>query len=112
LLELISIDPTPDRTPESDHTTLRRELERFDATLATRPCLVAFSKIDLPEAREACEAFTNTMRDEDIEVLGFSAATGEGIDALLDAIERLLQHNPVAAAPRSAPLPPPPHRQR
>jgi GTPase len=105
LVHLVSVDPAPGRTPLNDHDTLVRELQRFDPELARRPALVAMSKQDLPEARAALEPFRAAMQARGKDVLAFSAATREGVDELLDAIERVLAEHPIAPRPRAVPLP-------
>jgi GTP-binding protein len=105
LVHLVTVDPTPERAPKTDHDLLRLELERFDPALAARPTLVAFSKIDLPEARSALTAFRSAMKKRGTKVHAFSAVTGEGVETLLDAVEELLARHPVAAVPRRVPLP-------
>jgi GTP-binding protein len=105
LVHLITVDPDPERKPLRDHDVLRKELARFDESLAERPSLVVMSKLDVTETREAMPQLKRTLKRRGIELLGISAATGEGIPALLDAIEKLLADNPVPTAPRAAPLP-------
>jgi GTP-binding protein len=105
LLHLVSLDPGPKREPLRDHDVLVRELERFDAALAARPALVAMSKLDLPDVRDALGPFREAMRARGTEVLAFSAATSEGVSELLDALERLLGQHPVPPRPRPALLP-------
>jgi GTP-binding protein len=100
LLHLLSVDPSPGREPLHDYDVLLRELERFDPDLARRPTLVALSKLDLPEVREALGPLREALSARGIEVLAFSAATGEGVPQLLDAVEKLLAQHP-PAPPRS-----------
>ncbi len=109
LLHVVSIDPDPEREPVRDFELLMDELRRFDPELAGRPMVVAVSKIDLPEAREAVEAVAEALPDR--TVLPMSAATGEGVEAVLDALERVLAEHPDRPAPRAEPLTPP-HRRR
>ena len=104
LVHLVSLDPAPGREPVRDHDTLVTELERFDPGLAERPSVLAMSKLDLPEVREALPGFERALRERGRQVYGFSAATGEGVPELLDAVERMLAENPVMARPRSSPL--------
>ena len=66
----------------------------FDEQLAERPGLLAVSKLDLPEVREALPGFRETMQGRGYSVLGFSAATREGVKELLDALEGLLGDHP------------------
>jgi GTP-binding protein len=111
LLVLVSVDPGEGRSPLTDLHTLKSELARFDAALATRPMLVAMSKLDLPEAAEALPDLRAALAGEGCEVSGFSAATSEGVEVLLDRIEALLAAHSQPVAPRTQPLPVPPHKQ-
>jgi len=104
LLYLVTYDPAPGRSLKSDFELLRRELRRFDKRLADRPALVAVSKLDLPEARQGFAKFRQQVRRRGIQVYGFSSATRQGLDELLDALVKLLDANPIAPAPRSEPL--------
>src|SRR5690349_3627325 len=105
LLHIITVDPDPERDPVRDFAVLRKELAHFDPALAERPSIVVMSKLDVTEAREAMPQLKKTLKRRGIELLGISAATGEGIPEMLDAIEKLLRDNPVPTTPRSAPLP-------
>ncbi len=84
------IDLAAGRDPVSDFQAVNGELRLYDESLKDRPMLVALNKIDEPEARaKAAEA------SEAIGALGFhvfpvSAATGEGVDALMRAVADLL----------------------
>jgi GTP-binding protein len=109
LLVLVSLDPAPGRSLSSDLATLRMELQRFDPALATRPMLLAVSKIDLPDVVEALPEFRAELAREGHELFAFSAATRQGVEELLDRVEAMLaEANPVV--PRSEPLPIPPHK--
>src|SRR5450432_1422035 len=55
LLHLVTLDFGEERDPIADYDALMKELARFDPELAKRPQLVAMSKADLPEVREAYE---------------------------------------------------------
>jgi GTP-binding protein len=110
LLILVSLDPTPGRALAKDLQTLRSELERFDPALAARPYLVAVSKLDLPDVVEAVPDFRAQLASEGRELVEFSAATGAGIEALLDRIETMLKDHALPAAPRAEALLEPPHR--
>jgi GTP-binding protein len=111
LLVLVSVDPGEGRSPVSDLQTLRKELERFDAALAARPMLVAMSKMDLPDAVEALPELRAALASEGLEVSAFSAATSKGVEDLLDRVEALLAAHSQPMAPRTQPLPVPPHKQ-
>ncbi|MBM4037821.1 MAG: GTPase ObgE [Planctomycetes bacterium] len=99
VLDAAAVDGTP---PLDAYRTLRNELALYPcapvasahstpntetSSLASRPHLVAANKIDLPEARAAIDELRASLP---IEVYPISAATGEGIPALLAALARQL----------------------
>lgn len=86
LLHLITLSPDPERDPVDDYLALRKELARFDPELAARPEVVAMSKADLPEVREAYAKVRSRLKRRKIEVLLVSAATGQGVDDVLRAL--------------------------
>lgn len=91
LLFLLTLDPGPGRSLVADLETLRKELEKYDERLASRPCLLAVSKLDLPDVRAAFPAFRRAMKRRGLRVLGISAVTGEGVPELLDELEGMLE---------------------
>ena len=106
LLHVLAIDPDPERAPVQDFDALNGELARFDPELAARPMLVALSKADLPDTREAEAEVRAAMAERGRgELHVFSAVTGEGLEELLNANERLLGDNLMRPEPRSSPLP-------
>jgi GTP-binding protein len=90
-LHLVSLDPGEGREPLRDYAALRAELSRFDPELAGRPEIVALSKADLPEVREAYPALRAKFRKKKIELKLISAATHEGVDDVSYALYRALQ---------------------
>ena len=58
--------------------------------LASRPQIVAANKMDLPEARENFPAVQAALEAEGREVFPISAATGEGLKALIQRAAQLL----------------------
>jgi GTPase len=90
-LHLVTLDPGEGREPLADYAALRQELSRYDAELAARPEIVALSKADLPDVREAYPALVAKFRKKKIGLLLISAATHEGVDELSYALYRALQ---------------------
>jgi GTPase len=84
--------PGEGREPRADHDAINRELALHSPELARKPQIVALSKMDLPEARERLAAFRKgfARRKRGPAVLAISAVTGEGLDALLDAVAGVL----------------------
>lgn len=94
-------NPEPGRSPKADLEAIDRELALYSPELAKKPQVVAVTKIDVPEARAAGEKLAKLLarRKRPVKVHPVSAVTGEGMDALLDAVARVLFAD---AAPRPA----------
>lgn len=106
LLHVLSWDPDPERSALDDYDKLCRELEKFSATLAERPVLVAVAKTDLPEVREALPEIRQGLAERGIdEVLAFSSATRDGVDDLVLALEKKLAEHPREAVPPAITFP-------
>ena len=77
--------------PLSGVKTIEGELKGFSPLLASKPRILVVNKRDLPESAEVFKAFKKKYRDR---VLLASAATGEGVAAVLDrVIEELAKHD-------------------
>jgi len=82
--------PEPGRDPRKDLAALGRELELYSPELSKKPRILAVSKVDLPEARAGGKKLERLLarRKTPEKVHLVSAVTGEGIDALVDAVGR------------------------
>jgi GTP-binding protein len=85
-LHLVTLDPGEGREPMADYLALRKELAKFDPELATRPEIVALTKADLPEVREAYPGLRSKFRRKKLELHLISAPKHEGLDAVLLAL--------------------------
>jgi GTP-binding protein len=87
LVHVIDLVPMePGRDPEHDLAALEAELRAFDPELANRPALVAANKIDVPEGRERLAKAEAAAAKRGLPLFAISAATGEGMQALLYAM--------------------------
>jgi GTP-binding protein len=86
LLHLITIDPAEDREPMKDYLALRAELKKFSPALARRKEIVALSKADLPDVRDAYPALKRAFAKKKIALHLVSAATGAGVKDVLYAL--------------------------
>jgi len=79
------VEPTPmdGSDPLVNYRAIREELSLYDASLGERPEIVVMSKGELPGAAEIRAEFA---REIGREVIGVSAVTGQGLDALLRAV--------------------------
>jgi GTP-binding protein len=78
------------RDPVKDFDAINTELKKYSSVLAGKPMVVVANKLDLPDAREALPKFIVAMEKRRVHVLELSGATGEGLQALLDACAREL----------------------
>ncbi len=99
LLHLVELSHEPGRDPLHDYDAINRELASYDEALAARPQVVALSKIDLTETREAWPSLKEAFAARGVELHAVSAATGEGVAPLL---ERLWAEVAKARASRAA----------
>ena len=75
------------RDPLVDFETINNELRSYDEELAKRPMLVALNKVDLTEAQERIPALEKAIKAMGLRTFRISAATGQGVPALLEATE-------------------------
>lgn len=90
LLHVVDIASVEGRDPVADYHRINHELREFRAELADKPQLVLANKIDLTGTREALERFQAELGEE-VKVWPVSAATGEGLDAVMHAVWAVLQ---------------------
>jgi GTP-binding protein len=99
LLHLVSLTDEPGRAPLDDYRALRRELEAFNAELAALPEVVALTKADLPEVREAYPELRASFEAEGIALHLVSAVSHEGTTELLRVLISKLEVEPPPAPP-------------
>jgi GTP-binding protein len=84
LIFVVDIAGSEGRNPLEDLQNLRREIDLHDPTLSSRPWFVVANKMDLPGAKKNLKALQE--RFPKLQILPTSAAKGEGIDALKQAL--------------------------
>jgi GTP-binding protein len=94
LVHLVEPCPSDGSDPLTNYHILRRELELHGAEVAAKPEVIAISKMDLTGSEEAR---ARLARELGKEVLGISAATGQGLAQLVGRILDSLKQ--VRAAP-------------
>jgi GTP-binding protein len=91
LLHLVTLDPGEGREPMADFEAINAELEKFDPEVARRPQVVALSKADVTEVREAYPQLKKRFARRRVPLRLVSAATGEGVRELLVELYRLVR---------------------
>lgn len=98
LLHIIDISAESYRGAWEDYTLINRELELFSPDLVKKPQVVAIGKVDLPITRERMQNDIDIFAQKGIKIFTFSAATGEGVQALLrEMVFRIAPFRPPAA---------------
>lgn len=82
--------------PEFEFDAVRLELEMFSPELAEKPYVVAYNKMDLPDAYEKWPAFKERLQARGIEPFCMSAVKGEGTHEVIRAAYQLLQKSKAA----------------
>lgn len=95
LVHLVEPAPTDGSDPIENYRTIRGELEAYSRELSERPEIIVVTKGELPEAAEVLELLVSELRESGkaekaAGVLCISAVTGQGLDALLNAVWELL----------------------
>jgi len=80
------------RSPWADFEALHYELACFSPELAQRPQIVVATKMDLPIAQQRWPDVQRLFIAQGYEILPISAATGEGVQALIFRLADHLQH--------------------
>jgi GTP-binding protein len=89
LVHVIDCAPLSGPRPVEAYRQVRDELRLYGGDLAGKPEIVAANKVDLPAAQEGIKELRRALPDR--EIYPISAATGEGIPALLGAVARRLE---------------------
>lgn len=94
LIHLVDVSSMSGREPVDDYEVITRELDLFpgrDASgerLADKPVLVAANKMDALDEPERLERLRAHLQSRGVPLYPVSAATGEGLPALLEATWR------------------------
>jgi len=74
------------RDPLEDFRTINDEVFDFDPEMRRKPMVVGLNKIDLPEAQDNLPRLRQVLGSEGYALFEISAATGEGVTALMNAV--------------------------
>ncbi|OHE23916.1 MAG: GTPase ObgE [Syntrophobacterales bacterium RBG_19FT_COMBO_59_10] len=83
LLHIIDISQESYRGAWHDYEMINRELGLFSPEMLKKPQVVAVGKLDIPATREKMKKDIDIFAQKGINLHGFSAATGEGVQEVL-----------------------------
>ncbi|MBN2197484.1 MAG: GTPase ObgE [Polyangiaceae bacterium] len=90
LLHLVTPDEGPGRSPIDDYHLLRRELLAYSPELAGHPEVIALTKADLPDVREAYAGVRAEFAAIGKDLLLVSAASRDGLGELMQELAQQL----------------------
>jgi GTP-binding protein len=88
LVHLVDVSGFSGRDPYRDYRQINAELAAYSQSLAAKPQIIALNKTDSPEAAGLIRQFQTQVDGPPAFLV--SAATGEGINQLLDELIRVL----------------------
>lgn len=80
--------------PVENVKKINEELKEYNPELMKRPQVIAANKTDIPEAKENVQRLKEAYEKEGYQVFPISAATNKGLDALLEAVAKILKQYP------------------
>jgi GTP-binding protein len=102
LVHMVDAAGVDGRDPLDDYRQINEELRLYQPELAQRPQIVALNKADLPEAQANIPRLRAAIDLPEPEVFAISAATREGVDALIQYVAARLAAMPLPERPARA----------
>ena len=100
---LVTVSYEEGRGPVADYRVLTEELARYSDDLPHKPRIVILTKTDLPEARAHEDAVRQLAEGEGLAFFAVSSVTGNGVDAVVRHLQRLVDERRVAPPEPVAP---------
>ena len=94
LLHVIDVSGIEGRNPIEDFYTINKELENYSEKLSKRTQIIVANKVDVMQNEEQYKELEKLAKEENIEIFKISAATGEGIDKLMNRVTKILKTLP------------------
>ncbi|KAJ0802186.1 putative GTP-binding protein Obg/CgtA [Helianthus annuus] len=88
---LVHIVDGSSQQPEYEYDAVRLELEMFSPEIAEKPYIVAYNKMDLPDAYEKWESFQKHLQSRGIVPFCISAINRQGTRELITAAYELIR---------------------
>lgn len=85
--------------PLADYSQINTELALYDEKLGGRPQIVAFNKMDLPEAQERWPQIEKALKARGVNPMAISGATQKGVRELVGRVFELVAELPEEIAP-------------
>ena len=90
LVHLVDVSGATGRDPIEDFETIQRELAAFSPELASKPQIVAATKMDAVGDLDAVDALEAHVTSHELPFVRISAVTGEGLPEVQEAAWKYL----------------------
>lgn len=94
LLHVIDVSGAEGRDPTTDFDTITQELKNYSKKLSSRKQILVANKLDVMQQEEGLKKLEELAKKENLELFKISAATGEGVDALMNHVTEVLKELP------------------
>ncbi len=88
LVHLVDMAAADERDPLEDFAQISEELKAYNEALTVKERIIVANKMDLPKAAENLKRFQERFK---LDVFEVSALTGEGVEAVVKEIRRILK---------------------
>lgn len=94
LIHVVDVSSVEGRNPVEDFDIINSELSKYDMALEERPQIIAANKTDIVQNEAVYEEFMDEMTSRGYTVYPISAATGKGVDELMQKVYEELSKLP------------------
>lgn len=94
LLHVIDVAGVEGRNPVDDFNKVNEELKKYSEKLANRKQIIVANKVDSLQDEKNMKALDNLAKENNLEIYKISAATGEGINELINHVAEVVKTLP------------------
>lgn len=94
LLHFLDVSGQEGRNPVEDFYAINQELKKYSGKLSTRKQIIVANKVDIMQDETLVKAVEKLAKKENLEIYQISAATGQGVQELIDYVATTLKTLP------------------
>ena len=94
LLHFLDVSGQEGRNPVEDFYAINQELKKYSEKLSTRKQIIVANKVDIVQDETLRKEVKELAQKENLEMYPISAATGQGIQELIDYVANILKTLP------------------
>lgn len=91
LLHFLDVSGQEGRNPVKDFHTINEELKKYSEKLSTRKQIIVANKVDIIQDDTLLKQVEELAKKENLEIYKISAATKQGVEELIDDVEKTLK---------------------